>query len=562
MLLNKLSIRNRLLTTSILPLVITCIALLSIIYVQLGNLIETEKTSATQLITKTKKTELKNIIDLAYHSIKPLYEGGGSREEAVQIMQRMEFGEDGYIFGYDGDSTRIFSGTSSAGIGNSYRDFKDVNGVFLINDLVTAGRKNKLGDGNEFVTYHFAKPNETVASPKLSYSIFLEKWDLMIGVGIYVDSIEKDSAIFEVHVEEVSNTLLTSVTVISIILIILMVAVSLFIVSSILTPLNTVSESIRQLSAGNGDLTQRIPVQDKFETGILAENLNSFLISLQDDIKHIYNVALDVDSETNLLVEQTDNIKLLSSQQQTSVESVASATTEMNASSNEVLINAKTASDAANAANSHGKEALDQIEKSSSEMGELIIEIKKAHGIVEDVGGDVENIGTILQVIESIAEQTNLLALNAAIEAARAGEQGRGFAVVADEVRNLASKTQGSTEQIQQMIAKLQSNSKLAVEGMQRSMTCSSAAEQSVSQTSTTLSDIVGSIRKITNMNSEIANAAEEQNQVGNDIGKQIVEIFTQTSGLNDIIEQNNKTSDNLREKANELDNIVNQFKL
>jgi methyl-accepting chemotaxis protein len=562
MYLNKFSIRQRLFIASIFPLIITCIALLSIIFTQLNNLVETETQSAQKLLTDSKKAELKSIVDIAYNTVKPLYEDGASREDAVKLMQRMQFGSDGYIFGYDGDSIRVFSGSGSAGIGNSYRDFKDVNDVYLINDLITAGRRNRLGNGNEFVTYHFPKPNEKIPSPKLSYSIFLKRWDLMIGVGIYVDSIEKESAVFKAHVEEVSTTLITLVTIISVVLIGLMIVLSTFIIRSILNPLNTVSESIRKLSEGKGDLTQRVPVQDKFEMGALACNLNSLLASLQADMKRVYNIAVDVNRETDLLVKQADNIKAVSTRQQSAVELVASASTEMTSSSNEVLNNARNAAEAANLANSHGITALEKVKKSSSEMEELMVEINKASDVVREVGGDVENIGTILQVIESIAEQTNLLALNAAIEAARAGEQGRGFAVVADEVRNLASKTQGSTEEIQQMITKLQNGSKSAVAAMQRSITCSTAAETSVAETFTTLNNIAESVTIITNMNTQIASASEEQNSVGNDIGKRIVEISTQTIGLIEIAEENNKTSETLRSKANELDEIVSQFKL
>lgn len=562
MLLNKFSIRQRLFIASILPLILTCIALLSITFIQLDNLVETETQSAKELLTDTKKNELKNIVDLAYHTIKPLYESGASRGEAVRLMQRMQFGKDGYIFGYDGDSVRVFSGAGEAGIGKSYHDFKDVNNVYLINDLITAGRKNDLGRGNEFVIYHFPKPNEKAASPKLSYSIYLEKWDLMIGVGIYIDSIEKEASVFEAHVKDVSSTLIRSVTIISVILIGLMIALSILIIKSILTPLNTVSDSIRKLSEGNGDLTQRVPVQDKFETGILAENLNGLLSSMQADMKRVFKVAEDVDSETDLLVKQADSIKAVSTQQQAAVELVASASTQMTSSSNDVLHNAKSAAEAAHLANSHGVSALEKVKKSSSEMEELLKEINKASGVVQEVGGDVENIGTILQVIESIAEQTNLLALNAAIEAARAGEQGRGFAVVADEVRNLASKTQGSTEEIQQMITKLQNGSKSAVDAMQRSMLCSHAAEKSVAETSTTLNEIAESVSVITNMNSQIALASEEQNVVGNDIGVRIVEISEQTAELRTIAEQNNLTSENLKDKASDLDKIVSQFKL
>ncbi|WJG10107.1 methyl-accepting chemotaxis protein [Aliiglaciecola sp. LCG003] len=560
--LNKLSIRHRLFLGTIVPILITAIALLSVTFIEIGNLVESEVKSATTLLKDAKKGELKNVVDMAYKTIRPIYESGGSREDAVKLMQRMEFGSDGYIFGYDGDSVRVFSGSGDAGIGKSYKEFKDVNNVFLINDLVSAGRKNGFGSGNEFVTYHLPRQDEKIASPKLSYAIYLPNWDLMIGAGIYIDSIDKEVQVFEHKIKEVRTSIMTTTIIISLIVIALMIVASIYIVASILTPLNTVSESIQKLGVGNGDLTQRVPVQDKFETGMLAENLNRFLTSLQQDMLRVTSVAKDVNQATDLLVTQADSINQVSEQQRDAIELVASASTQMSSSAQEVSHNAENAAEAARKANSYGDVALEKVNKSSTEMGVLMNEIGKASKVVEDVGTDVENISAILQVIESIAGQTNLLALNAAIEAARAGEQGRGFAVVADEVRNLASKTQGSTEEIQQMIHKLQTGSRSAVDAMERSMKSSDAAEKSVVETSNSLSDIANSVGIITDMNAQIATASEEQCLVGSDIGRRIVEISEQTSGLSEIARQNNQTSETLRSKASELGAIVAKFKL
>jgi methyl-accepting chemotaxis protein len=219
-------------------------------------------------------------------------------------------------------------------------------------------------------------------------------------------------------------------------------------------------------------------------------------------------------------------------------------------------------SEATKTVNQHGKLALQQVNASTKEMAELSAEINEASDVVKTVGDDVENISAILQVIESIAEQTNLLALNAAIEAARAGEQGRGFAVVADEVRNLASKTQGSTDEIQQMINKLQHGSKSAVEAMERSMTRSNAAEKSVSESATSLTDIAESVKVIHDKNDQIVKASAQQNISGEDIEVKISEISKQISQLNLIANENNSVSNNFRNRAEQLDEIVGQFKL
>jgi len=560
--LNNFSIKTRLLIISTIPVLLIAITLVMIFDNQIDSLIETQTNSATEMLRDEKKQELKNIVDLAYNTIKPIYDTDGTIEQGVQLLSRMEFGKDGYIFGYDSNSVRVFSGSSSAGIGKSYKDFKDVNNVYLMNDLVKAGKNNQFGTGNEFVTYHFPRQGEQEASEKLSYAIFLPKWNLMIGAGVYVDTIEKEISIIEQQVRSEQSQVLFLVHSITAVLFAVMVIISIWMRRSILNPLANVSESIRELSQGNGDLTKRVPIEDKFETGQLAEHLNALLSSLQNNIKSVFDVSRSVNSETDILLSQVEQIKQITERQSHAVQTVAAASTEMSASAGEVSNNAASAAEAAKVANGNGETALEKIQHSSSEMSQLSLDIREASEVIDRVGIDVESISAVLQVIESIAEQTNLLALNAAIEAARAGEQGRGFAVVADEVRNLASKTQGSTEEIQNMIQKLQDGSRSAVEAMGKSISRSDSAESSVTDTSNQLNEIAQSISVIMDMNAQIASASEEQSLVGGDIGKRIVEISDQTAELNDIAQLNNNTCENLRQKAGELDKVVGQFKI
>ena len=162
----------RLYLLAIAPVTFALLTLFFIIFNINQNLAENESKSAFSLLESAEKVKLKNIVDAAYHIVKPIYDSGGSQEEAVELLKRVAFGDDGYIFGYNGDSVRIFSGTSDASIGKSYKDFKDVNGVYLINDLISAGKKNNLGKGSEFVVYHFPRLGGDTPYPKLSYSIF------------------------------------------------------------------------------------------------------------------------------------------------------------------------------------------------------------------------------------------------------------------------------------------------------------------------------------------------------------------------------------------------------
>jgi methyl-accepting chemotaxis protein len=559
---NIMSIRYRLLLATIVPLLLISISLISIVYVKINDLVKSQSIEVKEILIDSKKEEIRNIIELAYTTIKPLYDSGSSHEEAVKLLKTMQFGKDGYLFGYDSNSVRVFSGQSDAGIGDSYRGLIDSNGLYAINALVENGIKNGLAIGDGFVTYYFPRQGGTEGLPKLSYTMYFKNWDLMIGTGIYIDRIDTEIAEFKSNTKSVRNYLMISIMLITGVIFIVLLLIVLAIISSIIKPLNAVSLSINKLSTGDGDLTQRLPIIDKFEIGQLAENLNSFLTSLHKDMQSVVNVANEMSNETTIITQQSDQINNICDHQLSAVNAVASAATQMSASAQEVTRNANNASQVVLKAAEHGKVGLSKVADSITEMGNLIGEINHAGEVVSTVGAEAENIGAIVQVIESIAEQTNLLALNAAIEAARAGEQGRGFAVVADEVRNLASKTQGSTGEIKDMINKLQSGSRLAVESMEKSKKCASLAEISVSETSISLEDIADSVNKITEMNAQIAMASKEQNVVGEDVGKRIVEISDQSAKLNDVAAYNNQSATRNQVNVEQLNVVVAKFKL
>lgn len=562
MMFKLLSIKNRLILVTFGPMLMLIAALSVIIVHQVAQLSENQVVSARAMLIDSKKEQLKNLIDTAFTAIKPLYENEDRRDEAITLLKRMEFGKDGYIFGYDNNAIRIFSGMSNSGIGDDYSNFKDVNDVYLIKDLIKAGKNNGTGQGNEFVTYHFPRLGEKEPAAKLSYSIYLNKWNMMIGTGIYVDRIDSQIAILEQQVDASRKKLLTYILGFSVILLIILSVIIIILIKSILTPLSQVTQSIENLSAGEGDLTYRVQVADKFELSQLANGFNRFLNALLVIIQRLIQVGVNVKAESAALTKQVAQINELSRQQHIEIDQVATATTEMSQAAIQVAGNAREAANAANKAHENSDKALQNAKSSNQEMKQLSAELEKASNVVKLVEVDVENIGAVLQVIESIAGQTNLLALNAAIEAARAGEQGRGFAVVADEVRSLASKTQGSTEEIQQMISKLQTGSRLAVSAMNNSITCSDKAEQLVTNSSNSLIEIAESIMQMSDYNTQIAAAAEQQSVVGKDLNKRIVEISDQITRLSNIAEQNGQAAKKLMLTTRDLEDVVGKFKV
>ncbi|WP_076414179.1 methyl-accepting chemotaxis protein [Shewanella sp. UCD-KL12] len=335
----------------------------------------------------------------------------------------------------------------------------------------------------------------------------------------------------------------------------------LLVMRTMIHSVQTLTRSIDEIEK-NSDLTRRIDITSGDEFGTLSRAFNLMLDKFQASINSVSNTSQQLALSAQGMAEVTSVTATSVQTQRQELDMVATAMNEMTATVVEVAKNANDAADAANQTDSQSKDGMNVVNNTVETIVGLAAEIESAAEVIQNLETDSNQIGTILDVIKGIAEQTNLLALNAAIEAARAGEQGRGFAVVADEVRTLASRTQESTEEIQAMIEKLQGGAKTAVNVMSDSRKYADDSVSHAKSAGEALHMITESIGTITEMNTQIATAAEEQSAVSEEINANIVNINHAAEEAAEGANSTSTESERLAEMAQELQQLVQQFKI
>lgn len=347
-----------------------------------------------------------------------------------------------------------------------------------------------------------------------------------------------------------------------IILIIITIMVYVLFRLHVLTRLNQTRELITELADGHGDLTRRLPISSEDEVSQLCGSVNDFVAQLQDMIASIVTDVHTLMKESVRLLEYSSDLSVSADTQRIETTQVATAMNQMTATMQEITKSAGNAAAAAENADRGSAEGNHVVQATIQSIKELATEVNKASNAIDTVEADSDSIGKVLDVIKDIAEQTNLLALNAAIEAARAGEQGRGFAVVADEVRTLASRTQESTQEIEEMIERLQSGSMHAVSVMQQSSAKAEQTMEQATQAGSSLENIAQAISTINDMNTQIAAAAQQQSVVTEEMNKNVDTIHNFSENAADSAQKAAQTSNNLTSLSEHLSSLTSQFKI
>ncbi len=336
----------------------------------------------------------------------------------------------------------------------------------------------------------------------------------------------------------------------------------LMIVKSVINPLKQVAARFIEIAEGEGDLTIALPVKGNDEIAAVSRGFNLFVSKTRDTIQTVIGASGQINSSVHDLSTINNQTSQVIDRQQQETEQVATAMNEMVATVQEVARNVSDAAEAANSANSEANSGQQVVNAAIAKIDQLAKEVSSAAEVLHRVEDDSQKVGTVLDVIKDIAEQTNLLALNAAIEAARAGEQGRGFAVVADEVRTLAGRTQKSTEEIQVMIESLQSGTRDAVAVMERGQVMTGETVEQANKAGEALQAITAAVDSITNMTAQVASAAEEQNSVAEEINTNIVNISNLSQETGEASQSSGSAVDQLSQLASQLEGAVSRFRV
>ncbi|WP_234086124.1 methyl-accepting chemotaxis protein [Azonexus sp. R2A61] len=500
-----------------------------------------------------RKAKTKNLIEVAngvlVHHQKLAASGALSLEAAQQAardnLRDLRYGDNDYYFIFDTQGTYLMMGANRSVEGQNRIELKDANGKFLVKELIKAAQA-----GGGFVEYWFPRAGQQTAEPKLSYATLFEPWGWVIGTGIYIDDIDREFRKVALLLGGIAVGLLGA-----------LIAVGYQVSSSVLRQLGgepaTAAAIMRQIA--DGDLTAHI---GDTPAGSLLHTLDRMAESLR-------KMVGEINDDANRLVDNAERIATASDEVANAAEQQADATSAMAAAIEQLTVSSNHISESARETSQDSSTAVELSGQGSARVGQATQAIEQIASTVTDASGRIraleeraQQISTIANVIKDIAGQTNLLALNAAIEAARAGEQGRGFAVVADEVRKLAERTSSATTEIEQMIVGIQSDTVGAVEAMNAALPEVQQGVELAGSASESLRAIEAGARRTLARVGEVADATREQSAASTSIAQRVEQIANMVEETTATIRGTATTAHQLENIALSLKQLISRFRV
>ncbi len=502
------------------------------------------KAQKTQHVVQTAS----GILDY-YHGLETAGTLGreAAQKQALSAIRGLRYDKNDYFWINDLRPVMVMHPANPKLEGQDLSGIKDPDGYALFNEMVTLAKAK----GGGMINYRWPKPGASAPVQKTSYVQLFEPWGWIIGSGVYIDDLQAE------FYDQVRDASLIGTA------IALLLAVLVWLIGrSIVSPLQEAVQAMANIASGESDLTRTLDTHGQDEVTQLARHFNAFTNKLRGVVSQLQASASELGQSSGDLGSNALQAQARSQQQSQQMEMVATAINQVTYGVQDVAKNAEQAASEVRDAENQARQGQLNIDNSLQQIDQLSATIAQAVEVMRTLSAESTQIGGVLEVIRSIAEQTNLLALNAAIEAARAGEQGRGFAVVADEVRLLAQRTQKSTAEIQAMIERLQNHSEAAVKVIGESSRASQQTIEQAGLAGESLTAIGQALRNLNGLNASIASATLQQSHVAEEINQNVTEAANLSHSNAVAAEKSSADSDRLRVLSEQLNGLLRQFRI